>query len=313
MTTALDIVLPMFALMLCGYLAARFRLFSGEAVKGLSTFVFFFAIPALLFRGISRETAADPGQFAIVYAYFSGCLLVFAASMAVGRLAFGLRLQEQAVMAFTATFSNTVLLGIPLIYAAFGQAGILPVTLIASFHSIILLTLATMIVELGAGGGARFLHTLPKIGLALLRNPLLIAIVAGFAARALGWRLPVVLDHATALLAQAAAPCALFALGATLTSFRVSGNPAQSTYLVIVKMIGHPLLVWALATRVFALAPIQVAVATVVAALPAGANAFILAERYGVYVERAATAILVTTALSVLTAALLLAHYAPAP
>src|SRR6185312_1215755 len=122
MTTAIDIVLPMFALMLCGYVAARGRLFSGEAVKGLSTFVFFFAIPALLFRGILREAAVGPRELAIVYAYFSGCLLVFAASMAVGRLAFRLTLREQAVMGFTATFSNTVLLGIPLIYAAFGQA-----------------------------------------------------------------------------------------------------------------------------------------------------------------------------------------------
>jgi predicted permease len=312
MTTAIDIVLPMFALMLCGYVAARGRLFSGEAVKGLSTFVFFFAIPALLFRGILREAAVGPRELAIVYAYFSGCLLVFAASMAVGRLAFRLTLREQAVMGFTATFSNTVLLGIPLIYAAFGQAGILPVTLITSFHSIILLTLATVIVELGAGSGRRFLRALPKTLLALLRNPLLIAIAAGFAARALGWRLPVVLDHATALLAQAAAPCALFALGATLTSFRISGDPAQSAYLVIVKMLVHPLVVWVLATQVFALAPIQVAVATILAALPSGANVFILAQRYGVYVERAATTILVTTALSVVTAALLLAHYAPA-
>src|SRR6185312_3478391 len=156
MTTAIDIVLPMFALMLCGYVAAR-----------------------------------GPRELAIVYAYFSGCLLVFAASMAVGRLAFRLTLREQAVMGFTATFSNTVLLGIPLIYAGFGQAGILPVTLITSFHSIILLTLATVIVELGAGSGRRFLRALPKTLLALLRNPLLIAIAAGFAARALGWRLPV--------------------------------------------------------------------------------------------------------------------------
>jgi predicted permease len=78
-------------------------------------------------------------------------------------------------------------------------------------------------------------------------------------------------------------------------------------------MLVHPLVVWVLATQVFALAPIQVAVATILAALPSGANVFILAQRYGVYVERAATTILVTTALSVVTAALLLAHYAPAP
>jgi malonate transporter len=312
MTAAFDIVLPMFGLMLCGYVAARCGLFSIEATKGLANFVFFFAIPSLLFRGISRGGAAGHDEFAIVFVYFSGCLIVFAGSIAVGRLVFRLSLQEQAVMAFASTFSNTVLLGIPLIYAAFGEQGVLPVTIITSFHSIILLTLATMIVELGAGTGRHFLHSLPTTFLALLRNPLLLAILAGFIARFLDWRMPIVLDRATALFADAAPPCSLFALGATLTTFRIAGDPAQSAFLIVVKMIVHPLVVWFLATELFALAPIQIAVATILAALPAGANAFILAERYGVYVERTATAVLVTTALSVVTAALLLAHYAPA-
>src|SRR5215469_14187814 len=141
----------MFGLMLCGYLAAWRRLFSGEAVRGISGFVFYFAIPCLLFRGISGGTALGPRELAIVYAYFAGSLLLFGASMLAGRWLFRLSLQELAVLAFTTTFSNTVLLGIPLVYAAFGERGVLPVTLITSFHSIILLTLATMIIELGAG------------------------------------------------------------------------------------------------------------------------------------------------------------------
>src|SRR5260370_1048429 len=100
--------------------------------------------------------------------------------MAAGRLIFRLSLQEQAIMAFTATFSNTVLLGIPIIYTAFGERGMLPVTLITSFHSIILLTLATTIIEIGRGQGGKVLHSLPKTLGALLRNPLLLAIAAGF-------------------------------------------------------------------------------------------------------------------------------------
>jgi malonate transporter len=313
LTVALDIVLPMFGLMLCGYVSARLGLFRGEAVRGLSIFVFVFAIPALLFRGITGGTPSGGDQLTIVYAYFLGCLLIFGASMLVGRLVFRLGLQEQAVMAFTTTFSNTVLLGIPLIYAAFGPAGILPVTLITSLHSIILLTLATTIVEFGKGAGRHFLHTLPKTLLALLRNPLLLAIIAGYVVRFLGWPVPVVLDRGAELLAGAAAPCSLFALGATLTTFRIGGDAAQSVFLVVTKMLIHPLVVWLLARYVFTLAPLQIAVATILAALPAGANAFILAERYGVYLERTATCVLVTTALSVVTVTLLLTHYAPAP
>jgi len=93
---------------------------------------------------------------------------VFAVAMAAGRWVFRLGLQEQAIMAFTATFSNTVLLGIPIIYTAFGERGLLPVTLITSFHSIVLLTLATTIIEVGQGHGGRFLHSLPKTLLTLV-------------------------------------------------------------------------------------------------------------------------------------------------
>jgi malonate transporter and related proteins len=313
MEAAFDIVVPMFALMLCGYLAVRLRILGADGIRGLSDFVFFFAIPALLFHGISSSRAAEHDELSIVYAYFLACLILFAVTMVVGRLVFRLKLAEQAIMAFTATFSNTVLLGIPIIYTAFGERGVLPVTLITSFHSIILLTLATTIIEIGQGHGGRVLHSLPKTFLALVRNPLLLSIVAGFAMRLAGWHSPVIVDGFLKLLTGAAAPCALFALGATLASFQLGGGVRETLFLTVMKMVVHPLLVWFVVSEVFALAPIQVAVAVILAALPAGQNGFILAQRYGIYVERSAGTVLITTAISVVTAALLVAHYANVP
>ena len=310
MAAAFDIVVPMFALMLCGYLAVYFRILGADGIRGLANFVFFFAIPALLFHGISTSRGAEHDEIAIVYAYFIACLVLFAATMAAGRLIFRLSLQEQAIMAFTATFSNTVLLGIPIIYTAFGERGLLPVTLITSFHSIILLTLATTIIEIGQGHGGRFLHSLPKTLLALLRNPLLLAIIAGFVMRLLGWHSPVVVDGFLVLLTGAAAPCSLFALGATLAGFHLGGGLKETLFLTVMKLVVHPLLVWFLVTGIFHLAPIQVAVSVILAALPAGQNGFILAQRYGIYVERSASTVLITTAISVVTVALLVAHYA---
>ncbi len=310
MAAAFDIVVPMFALMLCGYLAVYFRILGADGIRGLSNFVFFFAIPALLFHGISTSRGAEHDEIAIVYAYFIACLVLFAATMAAGRLIFRLSLQEQAIMAFTATFSNTVLLGIPIIYTAFGERGLLPVTLITSFHSIILLTLATTIIEIGQGHGGRFLHSLPKTLLALLQNPLLLAIIAGFVMRLLGWHSPVVVDGFLVLLTGAAAPCSLFALGATLAGFHLGGGLKETLFLTVMKLVVHPLLVWFLVTGIFHLAPIQIAVSVILAALPAGQNGFILAQRYGIYVERSASTVLITTAVSVVTVALLVAHYA---
>jgi len=310
MAAAFDIVVPMFALMLCGYFAVYLRVLGAEGIKGLSNYVFFFALPALLFRGMASSPAAGHDEIAIVFAYFLACLVVFTVTMVAARLIFRLSLAEQAIMAFTATFSNTVLLGIPIIYTAFGERGMLPVTLITSFHSIILLTLATTIIEIGRGQGGKVLHSLPKTLGALLRNPLLLAIAAGFVTRLLGWHSPIVIDGFLALLTGSAAPCALFALGATLAGFHIGGGIRETLFLTVMKLLVHPLLVWFLANEIFALAPIQTAVAVILAALPAGQNGFILAQRYATYVERSASAVLITTAISVVTASLLVAHYA---
>src|SRR5260221_2093072 len=217
--------------------------------------------------------------------------------MAAGRWIFRLSLQEQAIMAFTATFSNTVLLGIPIIYTAFGERGLLPVTLITSFHSIVLLTLATTIIEVGEGHGGKFLHSLPKTLLALLRNPLLLAIFAGFAMRLLGWHSPVVVDGFLALLTGAAAPCALFALGATLAGFHLRGAIKETLFLSVMKLLVQPLLVWFMVTEILPLAPIQVAVDVRLAALPGRPDGFILAQRYGIYVQRPAGPLVIPTAI----------------
>lgn len=311
MTAAVSIVVPLFALMLCGYLSARLALIGQEGVRGLTTFVFYFAIPALLFRGIVVARAAEPGQLAIVYAYFLAAFIVFFASMALGRLVFRLPLAEMAVMGFTATFANTVLLGVPLIYTALGEKAVLPVTLITSLHTILLMPLATVIVELGRGARGNLHRTLPPIAIGFLRNPLFVAIVLGFAWRAAGWTLPAAADGFLALLTNAAAPVSLFSLGATLAAFHIAGKLKETAVIVVIKMVIHPALAWFLCAEVFALAPIQTAVATMLAALPSGQNSFILAQQYGVHLDRTASAILLSTALAVVTASLLVAHYAP--
>lgn len=310
MQTSLAVVLPLFALILCGFAFARGRVIGPEGVKGLSAFVFNLAIPALLFRSMAIGLPQDGAGPGILYTYYLGGLVMFALSMLIGRLAFGLDLARQALMAITAVFSNSVLIGIPLVFTAFGRDGQIAVLLITSLHSAIFMTLATVLVEIGRGGGAG--ARLGPILVAVFGNPLLIAILAGLAWSAAGWGLPAPLDTFTRLLAAAAPPAALFALGATLAAFRVAGDLREVAVITVLKMLVHPALMWLLATQVFALGPTETAVAVIIAALPSGVNPFILAQRYETYTQRAASSVVITTALSVLTAALLLAWLAPA-
>jgi malonate transporter and related proteins len=149
----LEIVLPVFGLVLAGWALAQTSALSREGVRGLSNFVFYIAIPALLFRTMGRGAVPAEIEWGIVLAYFGGCLLLFCATMPLGRLAFGLRADESAVLAMGATFSNTVLLGVPLVLATFGEQGLLPIMLIVAFHSTLLISLTTVVVE--ASRGAR--------------------------------------------------------------------------------------------------------------------------------------------------------------
>ena len=312
MTAVIEIVLPVFAVILLGYGFGRGGFMSAEGARGIGAFVYYAAIPALLFRGMATATAGIGGSLGLIGAYFAGALAVFAASMATGRLLFRLSLAEQGLMALSTGFSNSVQLGIPLVIAAFGQAGLVPLTIIISVHSLVLLSLATLVVEAGHGHGGSALRMAESTAIAIVTNPVILAIVVGFLWRLTGMAIPSPLQHLIDLLAGAATPAALFSLGATIAGFRLAGDLAESLVVVVIKLFVLPVAVWLLATRAFHLSALDAAVAVTCAALPTGANAFILAQRYNLYVARAASSVLISTAISVVTLGALLAALAPA-
>ena len=312
MMIVIDIVVPVFAVILLGYVLGRTKLAGPGNLKGLSNFVFFVSVPALLFRTLGKGQAHPAGDFDLVQAYFLVVLLLFGLTMLIGRAVFRLRLEDQAIMAMGATFSNTVMLGIPLTYAAFGDAGLLLMMLIVSFHSAILIPLTTIVIELGRGAGGHPVKVAGSTLVSLLQNPVIVSIFGGLLWSEAGLPIPGTLDRVLAILASAALPATLFVLGAQLSAFKLGGDAGQSAAVVALKMLLHPALAWVSATQIFALDPLPTAVAVMVAALPTGINVFIMAERYDRYIARAATAVLVSTALAILSQAFLVAEFAGA-
>jgi malonate transporter len=308
MGVVLETVLPVFGLMLTGYIFARTRMIEPAGTRGISVFVFNVAIPALLFRSIAGEAPGAAG-FGIVYTYFAGCFIVFAAAMALARVAFGHPLQLQSLVGINATFSNSVQLGIPLVFTAFGTAGEQPLLLVIAFHSLTLITVATALVEIGLGRGKGGLPALAAVIRALAQNPIIVAIAIGalFPLAGVGLAQPV--DQFLKLFAAAGGPCALFVLGASLAELRLVGDLTETAAIGMLKLIVLPAVIYGLGRFVFVLPPIETAVATVCAAMPTGANAFILAQKYDLYVARSASLILVTTMLSVVTLSLCLAAF----
>lgn len=306
MQIVIDIVLPVFGLVLIGFAAATARWFGTDSSRGLSLFVFNFAIPGLLFRTMANVEVPAEIPWNFLLAYYLGTVAVFGLGMAAGGLAFGRRLDELGIFGLCTGFSNTILLGIPLILTALGEAAALPLFLLISCHGLLLMPLATMVIEAGRGG-AGGLGRIPLNALSgLARNPIIVSLAAGLLFNWAGWTIPPAADDIIALLGASATPCALFAMGASLAHYRIAGDLVQSVSLVGIKTILHPLLVWLLAAFVFDLPPLWSHVVVIMAAVPTGINAYLFAQRYEICLRVSATVVLMANAFSILSLSVLL-------
>ncbi len=311
MEATINIIAPIFGLILCGYLVAKTPILTKAGIVDINNFVFYVAIPCLLFRSMAKGVSLDILDPQIDFAYFGSTLLVFFPAMLLAKHVFKLRLVEQALFAMGSIFGNTVTLGIPLVYMVYGDEGLVPIMLIIAFHAAILISLTTTIVEVGRsyGGMTAIIH---RTFSALIRNPVIISVLLGLFWGLAAWPVPVIADRFISLLAGAAAPCALFALGAALSDYELGGNLKESAAMIAVKLLLHPLIVWVAASQIFSMSPTFVAVATITAALPIGANVYILAQKYEIYVARSASAVLLSTAISIVTVAVLIGYFTSA-
>jgi hypothetical protein len=305
MTSILEVVLPVFALVVLGYAAARRRLITDEALKGMTLFVFALASPALLFSGGTRPHEGGGGA---ALALLSGSVAVYLLAV-LGALRLGrMTLAGAALFGLACVFGNSVMMGIPIIVAAYGQPGVPPLLAILAFQTMTLLGLATVLTELGLNAHAPWRRVLVATVKGVLRNPVVLAVLAAMLWTALGLPVPPVLRRLLDLLGAASPPLALFCLGGSLAGIAAAAAWRETLAIAVVKLLALPATVWALAL-LLRLSPVEMAVAVTMAALPTGANAFILARRYATGADRSGTAVVFTTAVSVLTLSALIAHF----
>lgn len=307
MGAILEVVLPVFGLMVLGFAAAKLGWFDDEVTRGLVHFVFHFAIPGLLIRGLATSQLPEHIEWAFVLSFYGGSLTVYALGMAAARFVYGRPSAAQAIFGMSAGFSNTVLIGIPVLLTAFGPEASLPVFLLVALHSPLLMPLTVGLIQLDRGQDTALGSRLRSASGDLLRTPIIISVLAGLALNLAGLRLPGPLDGVLGLLAAAAVPCALFAMGASLAAFPLRGDLPPALLLVACKLVLHPLLVWLLAVPILGLDGIWVPVAVTMAAMPTGANAYLFAARYRAAEGVASRAVFLSTAASIVTISVVLA------
>ena len=297
------IVAPVFALITLGAAGRYWRVLDAPGQRGLNDLTFYLLIPSLLFGSIA-DGPPLMGLDAALW-YFGCCVTVFAGGVLVGLRVLGTGLGPAAVLGVNCAYGNTVMLGVPVVTAAFGPAGVQYLVPIVALHTLVLLPLATVLIE-ADGAPSGVLRKAGGIASGLVRNPIVAGIVAGALWRGLGIPVPDPLHRLLAMLGAAAPTLALFSLGASLPDFAARGSLRETGVALTLKLVALPVLVWAV-VRLAGLDPLPSAVAIVTAAAPTGANAFFLARRTGTMASASAGMVVASTALSVLTLSAVLA------
>ena len=291
--------LPIFGVVLLGWVATRAGLTAAAALDALGIFSFRFAVPALLFRLIARQSLDDSFNWTFYGGYLaSGFLifvLVFGVSLALNRQA----VATSGARATTATFSNLGFLGPPLILAFFGERGAGPMTMVMLSESTVLLSLGSTIMGVSSGRAA-------GLGSLLLRgtlfNPIVVAIGLGAAVAVAGISLPSPLDRFLGFLGGAAGPTALFALGGALALQRVDRATVFSAAAIsAAKLAAYPIVTWYVLARVLGIEAFWTQAGVLIAALPSAGSNYVLAQRYAAGAEHISAAIVLSTVLSAVT------------
>lgn len=308
MQAVVNIVLPVFGIILCGYAAGRLKLLGPASSEALNGFVYWVALPALFLQGLAKAPLDRVLDAPLVAAFLGAIAVVFVVAMIVARLVFPGRLGAYALHALAASFPNSGYMGIPLFLLAFGEAGSLPVIVANVAQSITVFFLALFLIELDGGSG-HLGRRLVQIFTNLILNPFLIGSALGLGLNASGVGLNGPFETLVRTLAAAASPCALFALGLFMVGKPITRGLPEVSWLAFAKLILHPVLAWLIAARLLELPPETVRALVLIAAMPTGALVFVVAQRYNVFVQRGSAAVLVSTMISVFTISALMILY----
>ena len=307
MQAIINVILPVFGIMLAGYAAGRFRLLGEASSEALSRFVYYIALPALFFVSLARVPVGEVFNGPFLAAFGGGVLGTFAIALLVGVFVFPNRLAALGLHGLCAVFSNTGYLGIPILLITFGEAGKLPGIISTVIMGTVVMGMGIVLIEADLSQGRGPLKILGGVIAGVVKSPLILAAAAGLGVSAAGAPVPAPLAAFADILGAAASPCALFAIGLFLAGQKVTTGLGEIGWLVALKLVVQPAITWWLAYSVMSMDEPWAAAAAVQAALPTGALVFVLAQQYGIFVHRATAAIMVSTVVSVVTLSLLFA------
>lgn len=296
----LSVTLPFFALIFFGYIAARQGWVPTEAVPAFNGFLLYFAVPAMLFRFAANTPFHEITNLPFFAAWaLAGVLVVVVVTVVAHRVLHENR-RDAAFFGLAGAVSNAGFLGVPMLVALLGERAAAPVILAIVADLVIVASAGLALAEMGGATGRGWREDIRDAALRIFLNPFVISMVLGAAFSGFGWTLRTPATEIVKLLADAAGPCALFAIGMSLVRPDATLRSAALALPIAAKLMLHPAVVW-ITMHLFGIDEFTTTVAVLAAALPSAGWVFIFAIRYEADAGRVSATILLTTALAFVT------------
>ncbi|WMS42176.1 AEC family transporter [Acuticoccus sp. MNP-M23] len=302
MRDVLTLTVPFFGLIFLGFVVGRIARRPAAGLEWLNIFILYVALPALFFQLLAATPFEELSNVSFILAVLGATSTVLVAGFALALWMSRGNVERATIQSLIGAYSNNGYLGPGLALSAVGASATVPVALIFAFENTMFFTLTPILMAVGGAAVGTPAQTARMILKRIFTHPFILAVIFGATAAAFSWQPPEMLNRMLTMLRDAAAPCALFAMGVTvaLQPLPTRGAMSELSIFLTFKLVAHPVMAFLFVSMVDA-DPIWLTTAVLMAALPPATNVFVLATQYRTYVEGASNAVLVGTAASAIT------------
>jgi malonate transporter and related proteins len=294
------LILPVFAVILTGWIVAVTGYLSRALSDALIHFAYNIAMPALLIVTIAQEPAHSLINWRFLVAFGGGSLLCFILVFGIMSIQGSRSLASRTMHGMAASMTNTGFVALPVLQAIYGPRAVLPAAIATVFVAVVMFPLAVILLELGQRD-ARGSRTPPMVTVKhVVLNPMVISTLSGMLWSVFGLRMPAPVTAYFGILADALTPCALFAIGLGLSIDGLRANIGKASLLSAIKLVIMPLIVYGLSVYL-GLDPLYTIAAVICAAVPTAKTVYILAGEYHCEEMMVASTVSMTTLVSVIS------------
>jgi malonate transporter len=301
MLAVIQLVLPLFGIILLGFVAGKLARLPIEGLAWMNFYIIYAALPALFYQLLSTTPVSQFAQVGFIVISMGSTFTIFLLVYLIAKWR-KKNQSEATIQGLAAAYGNVGYMGVPLGLAAFGPAAAVPVALIFCFENAMHFIVAPLFMALDNGNQQTKLALIRHILVKIFTHPFIVATLAGVLASVFSFQMPEFANKTLDLLSQTAGPCALFAMGISAALRPLKRIPTELGYIIPMKLILHPVLMYGLLVWLVPdLDPVWLYSAVLLATLPTATNVFVLAEQYGVWQERASSTIVISTLLAMVT------------